>query len=71
MKKALIRILAIASVVTSIGYIMDGDPKEPIMAMRLVEFFAMIGILFVFFSIVYYASTFAFKKINSLIALKN
>ena len=68
MKTTLLRILVLASIITTIGFIMDSDPKEPIMAMRFIEFFAMIGILFVLFSILYYATTFTFRKIQNLIA---
>lgn len=45
---------------------MDGDAKEPSMAMRFVEFFAMLIITFIAFSLIYFTSTFTFKKIKTL-----
>jgi len=66
MKKNLLKILALSLFITIIGSLMDSDPKEPIMAMRFLEFFAMLGIIFIFFSIIYYASTFLLRKIKIL-----
>lgn len=43
---------------------MDGDPVEPSMLMRFVEFFAMIGIVSLLVSFVYFTSTFIFKNIQ-------
>lgn len=66
MKKDHLKILVVASIITIIGFIMDGDPKEPSMAMRFVEFFAMLATTFILFSIIYYIGTFTFKKIKNL-----
>lgn len=66
MKNNLLKILVVASIITIIGLIMDGDPKEPSMAMRFVEFFAMLATTFILFSIIYYVSTFMYKKIKNL-----
>jgi len=64
MKKNLLRILLFCSILTTLGYIMDGDPKEPNMAMRFVEFFAMLATTFTLISIVYYVTAFTFKKVR-------
>ena len=65
MKKNLFKILILSSILTTLGFIMDGDPKEPSMLMRFVEFFAMIGTIFLLFSLVYFITTFTYRKIVS------
>lgn len=62
MKKILLNILTVATVLTTIGFIMDGDAKEPSMLMRFVEFFMMVGIVFTLISIVYFGFRFARKS---------
>lgn len=64
MKKKLLNILLFSSVLTTIGFLMDGDAKEPSMLMRFAEFFGMIGILFLVISTIYFPLNFAFKKIQ-------
>lgn len=59
MKKILLNILIVATVITTIGFIMDGDAKEPSMLMRFVEFFMMVGIVFTLLSILYFGISFA------------
>ena len=59
MKKTLLNILTVATVITTIGFIMDGDAKEPSMLMRFVEFFMMVGMVFTLLSIVYFGISFA------------
>lgn len=63
MKKNLFKILILSSILTTLGFIMDGDPKEPSMLMRFVEFFAMVGTVFLLISIVYFLTTFTYRKI--------
>lgn len=63
MKKTNLNILAVALLVTIVGFLMDGDVKEPSMLMRFVEFFMMTGILFAVFSIFYHSFVFAKKCI--------
>ena len=62
MKKTLLNILTVATVITMIGFIMDNDAKEPSMLMRFVEFFMMVGIVFTLLSIVYFGFRFARKS---------
>ena len=62
MKKILLNILTVATVITTIGFIMDGDAKEPRMLMRFVEFFMMVGIVFTLISLVYFGISFARKS---------
>lgn len=64
MKRKILNILTVSSIITTIGFIMDGDPVEPSMLMRFVEFFLMIGIIFLLVSFVYFTSTFIFKNIK-------
>lgn len=68
MKKALLNILAVSSILTTIGYIMDGDPKVPSMVLRFTEFFLMLGTVFLFMSFFYVGSVFikrSFRKLRS------
>ncbi len=62
MKKRVLNILTIAFIVTTIGFIMDGDAKEPSMLMRFVEFVLMLGIVFILSSIVYSVFGYARKS---------
>lgn len=66
MKKKILNILAVSTILTTIGFIMDGDVKEPSMLMRFVEFFGMISILFILVSLLYFATTFIQKSIKGL-----
>jgi len=60
MKRKILNILTVASVITTIAFIMDGDAKEPSMLIRFMEFVLMLGIVFILTSIVY--SVFNFAK---------
>lgn len=62
MKKKTVNILVLASILTTIGFIMDGDPKEPSMLMRFVEFILMLGLIFILISSFY----FTFHKARKL-----
>ena len=59
MKKINLNILAVATLLTIVGFLMDGDIKEPSMLMRFIEFFMMTGILFTMISIFYHSFKFA------------
>ena len=63
MKKINLNILAVATLLTIVGFLMDGDIKEPSMLMRFVEFFMMTGILFTIISIFYHSFFFAKKRL--------
>ena len=65
MKNKHFNILSVATFVTLIGYLMDGDPTEPSMLMRFIEFFMMTGILFVLFSIFYHSFVFVKNKLSN------
>jgi hypothetical protein len=62
MKKKFLNILVISSILTTIGFLMDGDAKEPSILVRFAEFFGMVGILFLLISTIYFVSTFVFKS---------
>lgn len=53
MKRKISNIFTISAIITTIGFLMDGDVKEPSMAMRFTEFFAMMTMLFLAISAVY------------------
>ena len=61
MKKKLLNILTVASIITTIGFIMDGDAKEPSVLLRFFEFFMMIGVVFTLISIIYFSYSFVRK----------
>lgn len=46
MKKSVINILALASVITTVGFLLDSDPIQPNVLMRFVEYVAMLTIVF-------------------------
>jgi hypothetical protein len=66
MKKKILNILILASIITTIGFLMDSDAKEPSMLMRFVEFFGMIGILFVLISVIYFSLNFTLKSLRKV-----
>lgn len=66
MKKRIVNILAISFVITTLGFIMDGDVREPSMLMRFVEFFLMFGILSVLISIIYLGINFTKRSLQKV-----
>ena len=46
MKKSVINILALASVITTVVFLLDSDPIQPNVLMRFVEYVAMLTIVF-------------------------
>ena len=63
MKKKILNILTVALAITTVGFIADGDVKEPNVLMRFFEFFMMTGIVFTLISIMYFSYAFAKKNI--------
>ncbi len=53
MKKNLLKILKITTIITLVSFFMDSDTKEPNMLMRFVELILMIVIVFIIISFVY------------------
>ena len=66
MKKTLLNILTISSILTTIGFIMDGDPKVPSVLLRFTEFFLVLGIVFLFLSVLYFGSLFVKRSFQKL-----
>ncbi|MBW8359753.1 MAG: hypothetical protein K0M63_08150 [Weeksellaceae bacterium] len=66
MKRKLLNLLTVASIITTFGYIMDGDPAESGMLTRFMEFFGMLGIVFFLVSFFYFSTTFVIKKMRPL-----
>lgn len=66
MKRKIFNILTLSAIITTIGFLMDGDRIEPSMLMRFTEFFALIGIVFTMISVVYFPSRFAMKRIQRM-----
>lgn len=64
MKRKLLNILTVSFIITTIGFIMDGDTVKPSMLMRFIEFFAMIAIVFLLVSFFYFTSNFVLKNIK-------
>lgn len=59
MKKVFLNVLAVAAVITTAGFLLDGDVKEPSVVMRFTEYALMLGIVFtVLFAGVYGLKTF-------------
>jgi hypothetical protein len=66
MSKRNLNILIASIGITIFGFLMDGDVKEPSTIMRFVEFFAMIGIIFIISFSITNLFSFAKNKINLL-----
>ncbi len=64
MKRKLLNIFALSSTLTTIGFLMDGDAKEPSMLLRFMEFFGMVGITFLVASTFYFGSGLVYKAIR-------
>ncbi|MCD0454696.1 hypothetical protein LPB85_04460 [Chryseobacterium sp. LC2016-27] len=64
MKRKLLNILTVSAIITTIGFLMDGDIKEPSMAMRFTEFFAMMTMLFLAISAIYLPAHSLTKKLQ-------
>jgi len=62
MKKKILNILTVALAIATLGFIADGDVKEPNVLMRFFEFFMMTGIVFTLISIIYFSYAFTIKK---------
>ncbi|MCK6608102.1 MAG: hypothetical protein L6Q46_07340 [Flavobacterium sp.] len=62
MKKKILNILTVALAIATLGFIADGDVKEPNVLMRFLEFFMMTGIVFTLISIIYFGYAFTMKK---------
>lgn len=60
-------ILYISIVITIFGILLDGDVKEPNTIMRFVEFFAMVGVIFVISFIVSHLFSFIKNKILNIL----
>ena len=54
MKKSIINILALASVITTAGFLLDGDAKYPSVLTRITEYVAMLTIIFTILSGFYF-----------------
>ena len=67
MKKKILNILGISWIVTTIGFVMDGDPTVPGVLLRLTEFFFMLGIVFLILSVFYFGSLFVRSSFRKLI----
>ncbi len=64
MKRKLLNIFTVSAIITTIGFLMDGDIKEPSMTMRFTEFFAMITMLFLAISVIYLPAHSLTKKLQ-------
>lgn len=64
MKRKLSNILTLSAIITTIGFLMDGDIKEPSMAMRFSEFFGMMTMLFLAISTIYLPAHSLTKKLQ-------
>lgn len=66
MKKRILNILTIAFVITTIGYIMDGDVVKPTMLMRFVEFIFMFLVISILTSVIYFGINFAKRSFQKV-----
>ncbi len=59
-------ILKLSIFITIFGFLLDSDVKEPNVIMRFIEFFAMIGIIFIITFLIKTLFDFTKSKINLL-----
>lgn len=64
MSKQNLNLLFVSIAITIFGFLIDGDAKEPSVIMRFVEFFLMVGIIFMLSFAVRSLFTFMKNKIN-------
>jgi len=64
MKKSVINILALASAITTAGFLLDGDTKEPNVLMRFTEYVAMLTIIFTILSGFYFGIKSVTKRLQ-------
>lgn len=64
MKRKTLNILTVSAIITTIGFLMDGDMKEPSMTMCFTEFFAMMTMLFLAISVIYLPAHSLTKKLQ-------
>lgn len=64
MKKSIINILALASVITTAGFLLDGDAKDPSVLTRITEYVAMLTIVFTILSGFYFGIKSVTKKLQ-------
>lgn len=67
MKKTLLNILTVSAILTTIGLIIDGDPKVPSVLLRFTEFFLMLGMVFLLLSVVYFGGLLLKRSFQKLI----
>ncbi|MFC3159699.1 hypothetical protein SAMN05443633_10630 [Chryseobacterium arachidis] len=65
MKRKILNIFTGSAILTTIGFLMDGDAKEPNVFMRFIEFFGVMGILFFFGLSVYFSGKSVYKLVVS------
>ncbi|UFH31279.1 hypothetical protein LNP04_15050 [Chryseobacterium sp. C-71] len=66
MKMKLTNLLIFSLILTTIGFLMDGDTKEPSMVLRFTEYFAMTALIFTATSILYFSASFTMKKFQKI-----
>ena len=64
MKKSVINILALASVITTAGFLLDGDAKDPRVLTRITEYVAMLTIIFTILSGFYFGIKAVTKRLQ-------
>ena len=64
MKKSVINILALASIITTAGFLLDGDAKEPNVLMRFTEYVAMLTVIFTILSGFYFGIKSVTKRLQ-------
>lgn len=64
MKKTVLNILALASVLTTAGFLLDRDVVEISTAMRFVEYILMLTIFFTLISAIYFGGKIISKRLQ-------
>jgi len=67
-KKELLAILSVSLLLTTVGILVDSDAKNLSAWTTVFEYVAMLTIIFVSLSLIYYAVTFSCRKIKKVIS---
>jgi len=67
-KKELIAISVVSFLLTTIGLMVDSDPKNLSIWTTVFEYFAMLAIIFASLSLIYYVVTFIFRNVRAAIS---
>ncbi len=64
MKNTLFKLFCAAFLLTTMAYLMDGDPKPPRMAVRFAEFAGVLAITYLMILVMWFSAGFLLRKLR-------